>query len=377
MNEPSFNRPHGPITIAELTAGLVWPRLLRGFTMSLRPSRVFVGTVAVALMWGLAALLAMLTQKKAERGAETTGTAERVLADIGDGVGGAARQLVRLDFDAAWRSLDLALTSFSVQSGRGWEVLLACVVLLPVWLVAGGAISRSAAVEIAAAKEVTVFRTLVFALLRLGTMLRAVLLPLGLVAVVSLLIKAAGWVLFSWEGVSVIGAVLYPLMVLGGLVVTLVWIGFFAGSWLLVPAIAVENTDATDAVQRAYSYVFGRPARTSAYAVVVVAVGAVGLVLVNWLVGASVGVAKSGASAWLEAERVGVVVSPGTRDGLSAWIMEAWGWLLGCIAAGWAVSYIFSASTLLYLLLRRVHDEQDPSEVWMPGGSGAGGVDAR
>lgn len=366
MSEPSFNRPYGPITFAELTAGLVWPRLLRGLSMSVRPSRVLAGTAGVALMWGVARLVTVVTQSAGPNGTRPRGVAESIMADIGDGVAAGSSAAVSGNFSGAWRSLDLALTAFSVHSDNLLMLLFACAALLPVWALVGGALCRSVAVEVSGDADYTLRRALVFSLRRLGTMLRAILLPLGLAAVISLLIKAAGWVLFSLPGVSVVGAVVYPLMVIGGLLFTLVWVGFMAGHWLLIPAIAVENTDATDAVQRAYSYVLGRPARTLAYMAVSMAAGAVGLVVVTWLVGASENAARVGAAAWLGAERAALIMVPSSGESLTATILLGWGWLIACVSAGWAVSYAFTASTLLYLLLRRVHDEQDPSEVWKP-----------
>ncbi len=368
MSAPTFNRPHGPITLAELTDGLVWPRLLRALILSLRPQRLVLGTLGVALMLGVAGLLTVLTEAERD-GVRPSGIGERLLADLGDGVGGAAASAVRFDFDEAWRSIDLTRTAFSVHSERWGMLVLSCAVLLPVWLVLGGAISRSAALEFAGGPDTTLARSLVFSVRRLGVMLRAVLLPLALAAVISLGLKASGWALFSLPGVSVIGAVLYPLMVLAGLVFALIWVGFVIGQWLLVPAIAVENTDATDAVQRSFSYVLGRPARTLAYFAIAAAGFAVGLVLVQWLVSTSEGLARAGSSAWLTPERATLVLTPARSSGLSASLLDGWAWLIGCVAAGWAVSYLFTASTLLYLLLRRVHDEQDPSEVWVPPGA--------
>lgn len=368
MSAPTFNRPHGPITFAELTEGLVWPRLFRAIPLSMRPQRVILGTACVVILLGVAWLLALATESSKD-GVRPSGIGQRLLADLGEGFGGAAASLVRLDFDEAWKSLDLALTAFSIHAER-WPVLvLSCALLLPVWLVLGGAISRSTAVEVAGLGDVSMSRGIVFSLRRLGVMLRAVLLPLAIAAVISLAIKAAGWALFSLPGLSVVGAVLYPLMVIAALVFTLVWIGFVVGQWLLVPAVSVENTEATDAVQRAFSYVLGRPARTLAYFVVVAAAFAIGLAVVQWLVTTSEGLAKVGASAWLSTERAALVVTPAREQGLSAWMLDGWGRLIGCVAAGWAVSYVFTSSTLLYLLLRRVHDEQDPGEVWMPSAS--------
>lgn len=366
MSEPSFNRPHGPITFAELSAGLVWPRLLRALPMSLRPARLMLGMLGVLGLIAAAKIVTLLTESTREGGVRPRGVGERVLADLSDGAAGAASALLRFDFDAAARSFELASTALSVHGERWGALALSLALMLPVWLLAGGATARSSALEFAGQADVPTRRVVVYALLRMGVLMRAVLLPLFVAALVSVALKIAGWALFSLPGLSVVGALLYPLAFLGGVVLTLVWIGFAIGHWLLAPSVATENSDATDAVQRAYSYVLGRPLRTLAYFALVLALGAAGFVLVSWVTGHAEGLTRAGLSSWLSPERAGLVATPGSNQsgGVTAWIVGAWTWVIGLIPAAWALSYAFTSSTVLYLLLRRVHDEQDVSEVW-------------
>lgn len=360
-----FNRPHGPVTIGELTAGLVWPRLLRLPVIASRPARVLLGTATVLVMWWAARLIGMLTESADAAGKKAQGVAVSVLRDVGDGVGDAAAGLVGLDLRRVLDGLSLAWTAPGIHSDR-WVVLSASMLVLGGVFFAGGlAICRSAAVEIAGDVDLTVRRAVVFSLRRLGTLLAAALIPLGAAAVLSLVLKAGGWALFSLPGVSVVGAVLYPVAVILGLAYTLVWLGFVLGNCLLAPAVAVENADAIDAVQRAYSYVIGRPLRTGLYLALTAALFALGLMVASWLLGLAEGVAGANAAAWLSPERAGVV--NGTGDSTSAWMMAQMKWLVGMVVAGWGVSAFFSGSTLLYLVLRRVHDEQDEHEVWMAG----------
>ncbi|MFM9956897.1 MAG: hypothetical protein ACKVZJ_02380 [Phycisphaerales bacterium] len=364
MGEPSFNRPHGPITFGELTAGLVWPRMLRALPMSLRPSRMLLGMVGVLGMIGAAKVVTLLTEAARADGTRPRGVGERVLVDIGDGVGGAAAALLRLDVGDAASSLELASTALSVHGDRWGALALSMALMLPIWLLVGGAAARSSVLEFAGQSDVPLRRAVVFALLRMGVLMRALLLPLFVAALVSVGLKIGGWALFSLPGVSVVGALLYPVAFVGGVVLVLVWVGFALGHWLLAPAVAAENSDATDAVQRAFSYVLGRPSRTLAYFALAALLGAVGFVVVSWVTGHAEGLTRAGLSSWLSAERAGVVATPSGRAGASAWIVSAWVWVIGLIPAAWGLSYAFTASSVLYLLLRRVHDEQDASEVW-------------
>lgn len=367
MAEPSFNRPYGPVTLAELTAGLVWPRLFRSFVLSVRPSRVALGTLTVLAMWGLALLIGWLSEPASPSGKRPQGIGERVMLDIADGVAGMAAGAVSLDTRGVKDSFELARTALTIHADRWGLLAVTLLVLLPVWLVGGAAISRGAALEVAGDVEAGMGRCLVFGVRRMGTLMRAVLLPVVIAAAVSLILKAAGWALFSLPGLSMVGALLYPLALLAGLFATLVWLGFIFGKALLVPAIAVENAGAMDAVQRAYSYVLGRPGRTVAYMAVLAAIGCVGLVFIAWLVKSSHTVADVALSAWLSPEREAVVMKPGDGQSLTSGTLWMWGRLLVFVVAGWATSFYFTGSTLLYLLLRRVLDEQDISEVWMPG----------
>lgn len=363
---PPYNPPHVPVTLAELTSGLVWPRLLRAFPLSIRPARVFIGTAAVLIIWGLGALIGWATTSG------TTGTASKhvpraILMDIADGITGVLSGIVHLDTRAALSGLDLAITSTSVHSDRWVVVLLTAVVLVPVFLVGCCAVSRHAAVEIAHGADLPVRRALVFAVRRAGTLATAVLIPIVLAAVISLILKVAGWVLLSIPGVSLLGALLYPLAVAVGLAYVLLWVGWIAGQPLIAPAVSAENADAVDALQRAYSYVLGRPGRLLLYAAVLVIQGAVALLVVTWLLDSAHAFASANTSAWLTPERAGAVTSRATDAAPTARVLGFWSWMVAVVVAGWGLSFYATASTILYLLIRRVSDEQDVSEIWMPG----------
>ena len=366
MTEPSFNRPLGPVTISELTAGLAWPRLFRAFALSLRPRRVIMGTATVLLLWVAAKLVRLVM---ASHGGDAPGN---VLAEIADGLGGAAGHLVRLQFADAAGSAELAWTAIPVHMDSWAAMTVFAILAAPVWVVCTCALARSAAVDVAGDFDLSILRSVVFGLRRLSTLLSAFLIPLGFAALVSLGLRAVGFVLLWLQGVSVVGALLYPVAWIGGLVLVLVLVGYALGQWLLAPAVAADGADATDAVQRAYAYILARPARTLIYAAILLLVGALAFVLVNWLLRTADGWARELIVSWLPGERAHAVLATASGSGeptssLTSNIMEWWSWMLGAIVAGWGVSYYSCAATLGYLVLRRVNDHQDEHEIWMPG----------
>lgn len=381
MTQTSFNRPHGPVTLAELTAGLIWPRLLGAFVLSIRPARWLMGTAMALLVWWGAALAGWLVRVvggSAAAGDVPGEMVETVAREVGNG----ARGVLHMD----WREV-LDGASHAFPSGATlqdhWGAVLACgLILLPIIVVGGAAIARHAAVEASVDGDLGIAKSLVFGLRRVFPLMMTILIPLGLAFALSIVLKAAGWALLSLPGVSVVGALAFPLAVLLGLLYVLLLVGWLGGQPLLVPAVAVENADSVDALQRAYAYVFGRPLRTAIYSAVLVVQFAVGLVVVQWLVERSHDIAWTAATAFLSDDRRGAL-SPGYRSDLSATaggltrsVFDMWKWTMGAVVAGWALSFYYSGSTLLYVLLRRVHDEQDICDIWMPGktaGAGAGG----
>jgi hypothetical protein len=89
--------------------------------------------------------------------------------------------------------------------------------------------------------------------------------------------------------------------------------------------------------------------------------------------------------AWSDAPRLGGAIEPFTwqRTGpgfsvtgtrwLEHWLVRFWEGMLALLLAGWAISYHFTGGTLLYLLLRRVNDDQDVEEIWLgPDGASTG-----
>lgn len=352
LAEPNWSvRSRGPVTFAELTNGLIWPRLLRALPMSLDLSRLVLGTIMLALVASWAALLARV--------------GERMGFDELSRVPGSMAALVRVPEGAgpgvlpAWAaSAHAALTDLGGFIADSPFLALALGALIaPLWAIGGGAVSRMVAVDLAGNVHLGASDGVGFATSRFKSLTVSLVLPILGLGIVSLALKIGGAILFGIPGLGVVGALLYPVFLIAGLVFILGGIGLIVGHLMIIPAGVVEATDPVDAVQRALAYTLGRMWRGGLYLLLLVAQGALGFFLLAWLAEGVLALTAGFAGAWAG------LPAPGGAGGS---LIQFWTMLTRFLVLGWLATYIFSASTVWYLLLRRVHDGQDISEIWMP-----------
>jgi hypothetical protein len=311
----------------------------------------------------------------------TADTSGAVAARLAENIDAAAQRLGRavnwpgVLFDA------LVSTPALMLRDHPWATLL----VLPlgaVWVtLLGGAISRSAACDHAQGVAISWPQALGFALSRWGSLALSLTLPLVVVWAIVFALAVGGAALFSLPGVNVLGGLLWGLFLVGGLVAALVLGAFFFGHPLLVPSVACEATDAVDAFQHAYSFVFARPPRLVLYTLLLVAQGAVLMAVVGGVAWLGVHAAQAAALQWSGERGAAVLgVLPGNHPPLGVEpaltgparaahaLANFWTLLVGVVLpAGVLVSYVWSASTVLYLAMRRIVDGQDVGEIWMPG----------
>lgn len=359
----------GPVTIAELSAGLIWPTMLRAPALALQPPRIALGVLIVAVIGSSAAgfdgVLGALGSSP---------LAVPMIADLLNGLARAGASLLALDpassANEAVRAVLLQPGAVLADRPIAGAIWLAWAI--GVWSILGGALCRLVAVDVAGDLNMTSRQGLAFAVRRWGAFVGAALLPLALAGVLAAIIKIVGWLLLSLPVIDVIGAVAYGALLVLGLAVVLCLTGYTLGQGLLAPAAAVEGADAVDAVQRAYAYVIGRPARLVLYGGLGMVQGVVVLAIVAWVLDRAVGVTGRLAGSWLSDERAGRLWAGAEGGGtdaapLSARLIDLWAHVAEMLVFGAGVSLFFSTCTVLYLLLRRVNDEQDIREIWMPG----------
>ena len=359
-------RPRHPdLTLADLTAGLLWPRLFEAGRLALKPERMFFGLVT-AVVVGLIGSLSLLWSEGPSFG-------EALGAFFGTGASAIGAWFGGLSLARPW---DLHLDTLAAQCGlvwvQGgelarafpWSIVLLGLPMLAVLLVGWAAIARSAAWEFGIGTVETGPVVLATAVRRLPALLLAALgLPL-FALVVAIGLGAAGWVLLGIPVVSPVGAVLWGGALLVGLVLFPLLAAWAIGFPLLAPAVMCEGPDAFEAAQRAMAYVFGRPLRYLIYLGTLIALGAVLAAIVMLILHGAAAFATGAAGMF----GGGDVLSRASGDlegfeSYAARIIGFWYAILSLLLGAFVVSYAASASAVLYLLLRKLNDGQDPGDL--------------
>ncbi len=355
--------PHGPVTLAELTAGLIWPKLLRSAAMALRPVRLVLAYAMVLAIAGFSDLFVWLMGDRA--GAKVP---REIAQSAETGWFWASREFAAFSWSDAPAHLWSGFVSGPLDAaGKApWSAALYAAMLVVPVSVFGCAISRSAALEVGPRLDASAPESLLFALRRWRSLLAIPLVPPIFVLALGAVIAALGYAMFRITGVSAVTSVFFgALLPLGVVLVGL--IACYALGWLLlIPAVACDGCDAADAIQRAYAYVLGRPGRLLVYSAVLLLQGLIAFGVTAWLLDAVFSLTDHLATRWLPAD-VAALVNDRSAAQVhpAAAVVRFWSRAFGLLLPAYALSYLFSGSTILYLLVRRVNDEHDEHDVWL------------
>ncbi len=349
-----------PMTWTDMSQHWTWPKLLRAIPLALAPSRLLLAFLLMMAFLGIdKACVAIFSADKVGTGPFSMlyvglwEDASRLVSTFtwtGVNSGLAARALSKLFIEGPWEI---------VSSSSKWWMSFFIIILFGCFAIIGGAISRSAACDFAADVRISMGQSLAFAMKRMVSLIGAVLVPLVIVWLLCLLMAGAGYLLFQWGVVNLFGGILYFLFLIGSFIAAIVSIAYYFGAPMLAPAVAVEGTDAYDAVQRAYAYVFSKPVKLLLYGAVLIVAGVIAVSLVSTVVLYLISIAHYTTDAFNKD------AASATRKA-SLWFVNFWdGIPLGIISA-FVLSYFFSAGTVLYLAMRKQADGQEMDEVWMP-----------
>ena len=246
-------------------------------------------------------------------------------------------------------------------------LVLAILWATAVWALFGGAISRVAAVQLAADERIGWGAALRFAAGKWLSYFAAPLLPLLGVVLVSIPLVVLGLIMRAPGGVLLAG-VFWPLALLGGLVMALLLLGLAFGWPLMWATISTEGTDSFDALSRSYAYVFQRPLRYLFYVVVAGVLGWLGWLLVqtfaDGVVALSYWAAGWGAGPRIEDIQMGYTgLGPAFDHGSR--LIHFWTFCVFALEMGYFYGYFWSAASAIYLLLRRDVDATETDEVFL------------
>lgn len=240
--------------------------------------------------------------------------------------------------------------------GRGafgfLHAFLAVVWAVTVWAIFGGAIARIAAVRAATDEPVTMWAGLRFALAKRQPLIVAPLGPFlgvfpfaAICGLLGLLYRIPGPF-----GVTLAGALAFVPLALGALMALI--LGCAAIGWpLMIAAIAVEAEDSFDAMSRGFGYVHQRSGRLLGYVAFAWVLGTFGMALTGFLASLTLQLALWGLGLGAPDQRLLASFQghPGTDGGPHGF----WSAVLAHLAHGWAYSYFWTATTHIYMLVRR------------------------
>lgn len=288
-------------------------------------------------------------------------------------------------------------------------LLFVIVWMLAVWAVFGGAITRIAAVQIARPTERVGLREAVrFAWSRKKSLISAPLFPIVFLAIITIFLIFFGLIeIFTvFVGDILIAGLGWPIVLLLGLLMAVALVGL-VGYPLMYATISAEGSDSFDAISRSYSYVYQAPWNYLWYSAIAVAYGAVLVFFVGFMGSLMVylgkwGVSQAPGGAWTKREPSYLCVyaptSFGWRDLLiydnskpgrvlnnrgeevrarvyteeltwynhvGAYLVSFWLCLFFLMIVGFGYSYFWTASSIIYLLMRRRVDDTDMDEIYL------------
>lgn len=262
-----------------------------------------------------------------------------------------------------------------------WFIVVYGFLSLVIVAIGGGALCRMSACQFAGRERLRARDALQFSFGSWVKLVLAPLLPLALCGMLAVILVAMGIVFFKVPFLDVVGGALYGLNLLIGFIIAFILLTLGFSFILLLPAVASENCGPADALQRAIAYLLGRPLHLLGYVIVGLfglTIGYLVVVLVAAatlnITGAATGALTSHSALSLTGEVWIDDLEPALGDFHEEWhhrwaagLIQFWQGLVILLIAAYVISYIFSGCTIIYLLMRKAVDDQDPSEIWRPG----------
>lgn len=316
------------------------------FRVAMQPSKLVVSWVAVMGLW-LAAWVVL-----ALRGG----------GGVRPGCFGFSSETVASPL-AALFSLSLLLCAQG-----GWACWLALGVLMAVATIAGLVVCRMAAARLCVGENIGPLAAGSFLLRKGPWALLSPVIPGVVVLGLGLALALVGLALFSFPWVDMLGGLLFGPLVLAGLAAAVVVAAVLLSYPLMAASVAVEGTDAFDTMSRCFAYLVAKPWAFVFYGLVSLLYGVVCVAFVWLLVEGGIRLAVG----FLELGAIGQPSQLGEALAFangsvppeaaavptqaSGWFV--WFWLIAvrALPVAFAFSFACTASTMIYLLLRRGAD---------------------
>lgn len=317
----------GAVTLRELTAGLLWPEMFRALGMSIQGPRLLLGIV------GAIVLTAVVMLAEALRRA-TDWAALNALAGLLD-----------------WMPTPMrAEATDAADALGGWSALIAALIVGVIFATVGGAIARLAALDVALHRDVPIREGVRYVRRRLATFALTIVIPCVVLAVPLALATPFGW-LMRIEAIQPVIAVLSIVPIVLVLAFVMLGAAFVVVLPLLPAAIAIEDTDATDAVQRGLAYLFSAFWRYLAYGALLVLQALVALAIGRFLIDTALVLLSD------------LLLTPMDIESAAFEIVRWLGMLPELVLMGWLFSFVATGGAIHYLAMRQTVDAEDLREI--------------
>lgn len=280
--------------------------------------------------------------------------------------------------------------AFTLAMGRGvhWLItqqplysIIFGTLVLAIWALFGGAICRVSAMQFGTDQQITAGDALGFARDKFGALFAAPLAPILIVLFIGFCMLVGGWGMryIPWVG-PIVGSVFFGVAMLGGAVIAILVILGVGGFSLMWPAAAVEGLDFLDAISRSMGYVYEKMERTALYALLALFYGALAwlvvrlfaLILVSsthWFVSAAYPPLEQ---MWAQPSYDQLFAEPANASEISDWgarnvalpLIKTWAAIGGFFLYGYLISFYFTGSTIIYLLLRLRVDDTEWDDIY-------------
>lgn len=243
---------------------------------------------------------------------------------------------------------------------------------LAVWGLAGGMITRIAAIELGREEQARMRATFRLTLRRWFDYFTAPLYPILGTFLIALLTVPVGWILLPDAG-TIVAGLLWILVLVGGAISALLLLWLFLGWPLMWPAISAEETgDSFEAMSRSFAYAFQRPLHYLFFAIVAALLGYVGWAVVDFVCQLTLNATHWAVSWGAGHERIVDVVNfPRPTDTESKALLVGASMIRGieglllALSESFAYSFFWVSATAIYLLLRFNLDRTEFDEVWV------------
>ena len=300
---------------------------------------------------------------------------------------GATVSLLKLDIANTLANIWLCAVglAWAVKYHTVYSIVYFTVVTIVI-CVFGGAICRCAALEFARGEKSGLTEAFRFSGAKLSSLLAAPFVPVGIMLLLGALVFFLGLMGNLPAGFGeLITALGLGCALLIGLLLVFLLTGMIAGAGLMLPAVAYEGSDGLDAISRSFMYVFSRPWAMLLYTLTATVWGTISYLFARFFAflvlivtygllylgfSCRVGGTERLASLWPRPEFLNLIgtsaeVSMSWSQSVASFLIHLTALFIVGLVVAFVISFYFSASTIIYALMRDGVDNVGTDEIYI------------